>query len=150
MRLSGIAVFVLEALARAAWPSLRKRIARVVCDLLPDVPDLEGQWVAIFINPTKKQGTKRLSIDANLVQLGRSVSGTGHVRGNAGDLFHFQGTIKRNVFFGTFARRDAQVLAGTGTFVLKVMADSKALHGHCMWYDATLDGVWSSAYDWKR
>jgi hypothetical protein len=66
------------------------------------------------------------------------------------DVFHFRGTIKRNVFYGTFARQDAQVLAGTGTFVLKVMADSKTLIGQCMWYDATLDGVWSSDYEWHR
>jgi hypothetical protein len=150
MRLNEILVLVLELIARAVWPSFRARIARWACELLPDVPRLAGHWVADFNNPTKGKGTKRLAIDASLVQFGRHISGAGHVQGHPADVFHFRGTIKRNVFYGTFARQDAQVLAGTGTFVLKVMADSKTLIGQCMWYDATLDGVWSSDYEWHR
>lgn len=150
MSLSDFVVLILELIARAAWPSLRARLSDWAGELLPDVPCLTGHWVADFHNPSRGKGTRRLAIDAHLLQFGRHVSGTGHVQGAPGDLFRFRGTIKRNVFYGSFAREDAQVLAGTGTFVLKVKADSKTMTGQCMWYDATLDGVWSSEYEWKR
>lgn len=142
-------VVILESVAHAAWPTLRARLVRWASRLLPDIPRLEGYWVAEFDNPTRGRTSRRLAIDASLQQFGRQVTGTGHVQGMPGDLFRFRGTIKRNVLFGNFAREDAQVLAGTGTFVLKVMADSRRLTGQCMWYDALLDGVWVSAYDWR-
>lgn len=74
----------------------------------------------------------------------------GHVQGEPGDPFVYRGSIKRNVFYGSFSRKDSPVLAGTGTFVLKILSDSRRLEGRCSWYDKILDDVWSSGYAWTR
>ena len=60
------------------------------------------------------------------------------------------GRIKRNVFYGSFYRKNERILAGTGTFVLKIIADSRKMVGRCTWYDSLLDDVWSSSYVWLR
>jgi hypothetical protein len=54
------------------------------------------------------------------------------------------------VFYGTFKRTDSHILAGTGTFVLKISANSRDMTGHCTWYDNALDDVWASEYVWTR
>ena len=113
------------------------------------VLELAGHWNARFEDPAFS-GALPVSIEATMKQFGRRLCGVGHVQGHPGDTFEFHGMIKRNVLYGTFARTDAHVLAGTGTFVLKIMADSKRLLGTCMWYDGLLDEVWASPYEWRR
>jgi len=66
------------------------------------------------------------------------------------DTFTFHGTIRRNVLYGSYQRDDAHNLAGTGTFVLKIVAHSRAMEGQCLWYDGGLDAVWASGYGWRR
>lgn len=149
MRGNEVLVLILELLARLVWPGLQDRLARWATALLPDLPLLSGHWLVQFEDASAKR-TRPTKIDADLRQFGRHVSGIGHIHGASADVFRFEGTIKRNVFIGTFARKDAHVLAGTGNFLLKVRADSRRLSGHCMWFDGRLEDVWVSKYEWNR
>jgi len=54
------------------------------------------------------------------------------------------------VFYGAYRHTDSHVLAGTGTVVLKIEADSRTMEGHCLWFDSGLDAVWRSEYRWER
>lgn len=149
MLTSGFAATLLEVLARASGPLIKWVLQRGACALKPDVPRLAGHWIARFRDP---QGSRSVpvAIEATLTQRGRRISGVAHLMGQPHDVFTFDGTVKRNVFYGSYARLDSHVLAGTGTFVLKVAATSKKLSGHCIWYDAILDDVWVSPYSWER
>jgi len=116
---------------------------------MADVPRLAANWVIHFDDPCPG-GFRPAAIDTSLLQFGHQIQGTGHLQGHPGDPFEFRGLIKRNVFYGSFYRKDAHLLAGTGTFVLKIAADSRSMIGHCIWYDSLLDDVWSSKYVWTR
>lgn len=89
-------------------------------------------------------------MDVALSQFGTRIRGTGHIQGEPGQPFEFQGRVKWNVFYGTFSRRDTHVLAGTGTFVLKIAADTKSMTGCCAWFDSLIDEAWMSEYQWTR
>jgi len=80
----------------------------------------------------------------------RRVLGRGQLERNPCDLFAFQGVIRRTVYYGAYRRTDSHVRAGTGTFVLKIEADSRTMVGHCLWFDSGLDTVWRSEYRWER
>lgn len=149
MRIAELIVVLLELAAQLAWPSLRDRIARFATGLLSDIPILAGHWSASFCDPSP-QGAAEVVVDAHLNQFGRRIEGTGSIRGRPADAFAFNGIIKRNVFYGSFGRKDAHVLAGTGAFVLEIRADSQRLTGCAMWYDSVVEGVWSSDYCWSR
>ena len=140
---------VLQLVAACVWPRLRERLAVIAYDLLPDLPELSGQWVAHFHDPTP-EGSALLAVEVNLKQFGRSLRGEGRVLAQPDAAFNFRGMIRRNVFFGSFARQDTRVLAGTGAFILKIIADSRNLRGSCLWYDGGLDDVWVSPYSWRR
>jgi len=142
--------YALALLARVLTPVFQRRIARLCVRLVADVPQLGTAWVVRFAEPSRSGPAKSDAIDAVLQQYGRFLRGQGHIQGQPGDPFEYQGTIKRNVFYGTFRRKDSHILAGTGTFVLKISADSRRLTGHCTWYDNLLDDVWSSKYVWTR
>lgn len=114
-----------------------------------DVPSLSGHWIVTFRDPQGNRSV-RVAIEATLNQRGRRVAGLAHLLGKPNDVFTFEGTVKRNVFLGTYARVDSHVLAGTGNFLLKVNANSRKMRGHCMWYDAGLDDVWVSRYRWEK
>lgn len=114
------------------------------------IPRVAGAWTVRFNEPTGRRGVVARAIDAELQQCGRYIHGRGHLQGNGGDPFRYQGMIKRNVLYGTFQRLDSHVLAGTGTFVLRISADSNTFVGQCTWYDNHLDNVWSSEYRWIR
>ena len=58
--------------------------------------------------------------------------------------------IRRNAFFGEFRLKNRGLLASTGTFVLKVAADSQQMEGRCGWSDSDNGGVWSAHYEWSR
>ena len=141
---------VLALLARIATPLLARQLSQLSLRLLPNVPRLAGAWVLRFRDPQPSGHTRVIAVDAVLSQFGRSLSGTGHIQGQPGDPFEFHGSIKRNVVFGSFWRSNAHILAGTGTFVLKISADSRLLTGRCTWYDSLLDDAWSSQYVWTR
>ena len=142
--------YSLSILARVLTPTLQQVVARLCMHLVSDVPQLDSAWVVRFTNPGRCGRTRKLKIDASLQQYGRFLRGHGHLQGEPGDLFEYWGVIKRNVLYGTFRRRDCHVLAGTGTFVLKISANSRAMSGQCTWYDNALDDVWTSSYDWTR
>lgn len=142
--------YALASLARVLTPAFQRVIARVCAYLVADVPQLGTAWVIRFTEPCRSAPSKPEAIDAVLQQYGRFVRGDGHIQGQPGDPFEYRGTIKRNVFYGTFQRKNSHILAGTGTFVLKISADSRRLTGHCIWYDNLLDDVWSSKYVWMR
>ena len=141
---------LIELLAKLATPALERQLSRLATHLNSDVPQLEAAWVARFRDPLGAGESQVLAIDATLSQFGRRLHGIAHIQGHPGDLFDFQGFIKRNVFYGSFHRRDAHILAGTGTFILKIHADSHSMKGHCTWYDSLLDDVWHSEYEWNR
>jgi hypothetical protein len=145
-----IFAYVLAFIARIFTPALQRQIARLCMHLVNDIPDLDGAWVVAFADPLPSGRSRTRKIDASLQQFGRYVRGSGHVQGEPGDLFVYRGLIKRNAFYGTFRRADAHILAGTGTFVLQISANSRQLNGHCSWYDNFLDDVWSSSYSWNR
>lgn len=129
---------------------VRQHIANFATKQLYDRAILAGQWSAEFSDPSVHGGPIPLTVDVKLSQFGKRLSGYGEIRGKPGDRFDFQGFVKRNVFIGTYARTNRHVLAGTGNFVLKIVADSKRMHGKCLWYDGLLDEVWTSGYLWKR
>ena len=141
---------MIEALARLVTPALERRLSHLANYLIADVPRLEGAWVARFRDPRSNGVSEVVALDATLRRFGRRLHGAGHFQGRPGDLFEFRGLIKRNVFYGSFHRKDAHILAGTGTFVLKIAADSRQLAGRCTWYDSLLDDVWQSKYVWTR
>jgi hypothetical protein len=149
MRVSELLVWGIEIVALFVWPRLRHRLSVIASDLMPDLPELGGHWVAHFQDPTPA-GPQPLAVEVELQQFGRSLRGEGRILAQPGDVFDFRGTIRRNVFFGSFARHDSRVLAGSGAFVLKIVADSKHLRGSCLWYDGSLDDVWVSPYRWQR
>jgi len=142
--------FLLALMARWIAPLLQNQRARLCTRLAGDVPRLGRTWVVRFDEPRPAGSQKPQTIDATLRQFGRFVTGKGHIQGQQGDPFEYQGIIKRNVLYGSFRRVDSHVLAGTGTFLLKIGANSKEMSGHCSWYDNYLDDVWTSGYSWKR
>ena len=148
--LRDIIIFTLALLARVLTPALQHRVVRLCVHLASDVPQLGAAWVVHFANPTRSGNSRNIAIDATLQQFGRFVRGHGHVQGEPGDPFVYKGGIKRNAFYGSFRRVDSHVLAGTGTFVLKISANTRLMTGHCTWYDNLLDDVWSSNYTWNR
>jgi len=148
--LRDILAFALSILAKLAGSELRSRLSRLSLWLLPDTPALRGAWVIRFRDPLASGASRILKIDAVLTQFGRRVQGSGHVQGEPGDPFEYRGWIRRNAFSGEFRRKNRSVLAGTGTFVLKIAADGLEMEGRCGWYDSDLDGVWSSRYFWNR
>ena len=145
-----IIAFALSILAKPAGAELRARLSRLSLWLLPDTPALGGAWVIRFRDPLPGGASRVRRIDALLNQYGRRVHGTGHVQGEPGDPFEYRGWIRRNAFYGEFRRRNRGVLAGTGTFVVKVAADGHRMLGRCGWYDSHLDAVWNSRYEWSR
>ena len=148
--LRDILTYVLAILARILTPALQRRVIRLCLHIANDMPQLGTAWVVRFANPTRSGKSRNLAIDATLHQFGRFVRGYGHVHGEPGDLFVYKGVIKRNTFYGSFRRVDSHVLAGTGTFVLKISPNTRELEGHCTWFDNILDDVWSSNYKWTR
>jgi hypothetical protein len=142
--------YALVTLARVLTPALQRRVIRLCLLLSGNVPQLGVAWVVRFANPARSGDARNLSIDATLQQFGNLVRGRGHVQGEPGDPFIYRGVLKRNAFYGTFRRVDSHVLAGTGTFVLKISADTRRMTGYCIWYDNLLDDVWSSTYTWAR
>jgi hypothetical protein len=142
--------YVLALVARVVTPGLGRQLSRLCGFIVGDVPQLGATWVVDFTDPAYSQGQRPVSIDANLQQFGRFLKGTGHIHGEPGDPFVYWGIIKRNAFYGTFSRKDSKVLAGTGTFILKISANSRQLQGYCSWYDNLLDDVWTSQYQWSR
>ncbi|MBI5934735.1 MAG: hypothetical protein HY867_13600 [Chloroflexi bacterium] len=142
--------YLLALVARVLTPSFQRQLARLCVHLVADVPQLGTAWVVHFAEPCLPCGSRPNAIDATLHQFGRFLSGTGHLQGEPGDPFEYRGIITRNVFYGTFKRTDAHVVAGTGTFVLKISANSHRMTGHCIWYESLLDDVWSSEYVWSR
>lgn len=140
---------ILQLIAAFVWPRLRERLALIAQELLPDIPELAGYWVAHFEDPTPN-GRAVMSVEICLRQFGRSLRGQGRILAQPYEAFNFHGSIRRNVFFGSFARQDTRVLAGTGAFILKIIADSRHLRGNCLWYDGSLDDVWVSPYHWQR
>lgn len=149
MRFGDLVVLLLEGIAKIGWPRLRLRLARLAARILPEIPMLSGPWVVSFYDPDPSDA-RPITVDATLRQFGRHVYGVGHIQGQHGDGFSFNGVIRRNVFYGSFARLNEHVLAGTGTFVLKILARSDKLVGSCIWYDGQLDRAWSSPYLWER
>lgn len=149
-RIQDIFTYMLALVARAIAPALSKHLSRLASIFVSDVPRLEAKWVVKFANATASRNQNPTKIDATLQQFGRFIVGNGHVHGEPHDLFVYWGMIKRNAFYGSFRRKDSRILAGTGTFVLKISADSRHLTGHCSWYDNVLDDVWSSTYEWNR
>ena len=142
--------YILAALSRVLTPAFQRQLVRLCVSLFADLPQLSGAWVIRFAEPGPSGGDTVTAIDAELRQFGRFVRGRGHRQGEPGDPFEYQGVIKRNVLYGSFQRVNANVLAGTGTFVLNISPDSRGLVGHCTWYDNGLDDVWSSNYLWTR
>ena len=141
---------LLGAVAHVVTPTIRHYLRRLCSKLGSDTPLLETAWVVQFHDPTESGGARKRCIDASLEQYGRFVRGQGHIHGKPHDIFVYRGVIKRNALYGQFRRTDAHVLAGTGTFVLKIRADGNLLHGTCTWYDSLLDDVWCSEYAWKK
>ncbi len=150
MILNEIAVLILEAIGRLLLPWFRPQLARLAHRLLSDLPILEGHWVVGFDDPSSEGERVPTTVHVELIQFGRRVNGSGHLQCSPHDSFTFSGTIRRNVFFGSYWRDDEHVLAGTGTFVLKIIAHSRELRGHCIWYDGLLEDVWNSSYVWRR
>jgi len=148
--LRDILALLLSILAKPAGAELRARLSRASLWLLPDTPTLNGAWVIRYRDPLPGGASRVHKIDAVLTQFGRRVQGSGNVQGEPGDPFEYQGWIRRNAFFGEFRRKRHSVLAGTGTFVVKIAADGQAMQGRCGWYDSDLDAVWSSRYEWTR
>lgn len=151
MRLNEWIVLVLKLIARLTGPLLERRLARLALRLLPDLPHLEDYWTLEFEEPPHR-GNKRTKrrVIMKLSQFGRNLGGIGHFQRSPQDSFTFTATIRRNVLYGSFSRSEHHILAGTGTFVLKIGAHSRRLEGHCLWYDGLLDTVWASPYRWKR
>lgn len=148
--LQDVIAYVLLLLARAASPALGRWFSRIATRLAGDVPDLSAHWEARFEWPTATGKTRPSGLDITLTQYGRFVRGAGHVQGEPGDPFVYSGTIRRNVLYGTFKRRDAHVLAGTGAFTLKINSSSKRMDGFAVWYASRHDQVHSSPYRWER
>lgn len=142
--------YLLSLVAQSLGPASRRQLSKLSLAISRDVPRIGTTWAVRFDDPTPKGVVRNRGIDASLQQYGRHIRGIGHIQGEPADIFQYEGIIKRNVFFGTFWRRDSHVLAGTGTFVLKVSPDSKQLSGQCSWYDNILDDAWSSDYEWTR
>lgn len=149
LRVNEFLALLLEMLAELVWPSLGRRLAGTAMGLLPDIPIIAGRWVGSFQDP-RPCGCVANQVHLELHQFGRRLRGTGHLEGAPGDQFEFRGRVKRNIFHGSFSRKDAHNLAGTGAFVLKVTAHAKTMAGNCMWYDGELDRVWESPYYWRR
>ncbi len=143
-------MLVLSILAKFAGPQLGKQFSNFSFRILSDVPDLRDGWVVRFRDPFPNSTTRVLKIDAVLTQFGHRVRGFGHVQGEPNDPFEYSGTVRRNAFFGEFRRKNRSILAGTGTFVVKIVASGREMNGRCSWYDSDLDRVWSSRYDWSR
>ena len=141
--------YIFALIARILTPTFQKQIQRLCVHLVADIPQLGNAWVVRFKDPLGSRGSCTKIIDANLQQFGRYLWGNGHFQGEPGDPFIYRGIIKRNAFYGTFRRKDSHILAGTGTFVLKISADSKTMVGRCSWYDSFIDDVWSSKYIWE-
>jgi len=145
-----IATSALAGLARLLTPAISRQLSRLSTRLVSDVPRLASTWAVRFDDPTRIGGLRPTGIDATLQQFGRIVRGIGHVQGEPGDPFIYRGIIKRNAFYGSFRRVDSHVLAGTGTFVLKISSNSRQMTGQCTWYNSQLDDVWTSSYAWTR
>jgi hypothetical protein len=142
--------YLLALAARVLTPAFQRQLARLCVHLFNDVPLLDAAWVVHFHDPSPTDAFTPRTIDAQLNQFGRFITGNGHIQGEPGDPFQYRGVIKRNVLYGTFRRKDSHVLAGTGTFVLKISPNSRSMRGHCTWYDNDLEDVWISPYIWTR
>ena len=145
-----IVAYLFSFLARLVSPAVQYLLERWATNLAGDVPRIGVAWVVRFQEPIAIKGSRLNLIDTRLRQFGRRVWGVAYVQGEPGDPFRYDGFIRRNVFYGTFRREDAHVLAGTGTFVLKIAADSRIMTGRCTWYHSQIDDVWSSKYVWVR
>ena len=148
--LQNITTRIFSLLASLASPAIQSYLKNWATNLAGDVPRIGSAWVVRLNNPTTTKTARQDLIDARLHQFGRRVSGIGFVQGEPGDPFEYDGFIRRNVFYGAFRRKDAHILAGTGTFVLKITADSRNMIGRCTWYESRIDAVWSSKYVWIR
>lgn len=141
--------YILLLLARILSPKAGEALSRAATRLSGDVPDLNGWWTISFRWPHADGGTKNAEIDAKVRQFGRFFRASGHLHGEPGDPFEYRGTIRRNVLYGTFQRKDSHILAGTGTFIVKVNADNREMEGSCAWYASKLDAVWRSPCLWN-
>ena len=126
----GISI-ALAALARLLTPALARQLSRLSLLIVVGVPRLGATWTARYREPTRQGGVRQGKVDLVFNQFGSRVWGIGHIEGEPGDPFEFRGQIKWNVFYGTFSRRDTHILAGTGTFVLKIAADTQSMTGSC-------------------
>lgn len=141
---------LLALLARLIAPALQSELSWLASSLSADLPLINAAWCVRFRDVRASGILYSRGIDATLYQFGRRVWGVGHVQAEPGDPFEYRGIIRRNVFYGTFRRKDARILAGTGTFILKIRADSQLMEGRCTWFDSDIDDVRSSAYVWTR
>jgi len=142
--------YLLSVIAKAATPALERRLSEWSTSLFADVPAIGGAWVVSFREPLGVLSSNPQRIDAVVRQFGRRIEGAGHVQGEPGDPFQYRGRVKRNVLYGEFHRKNQRILAGTGTFILKIAADSRGMAGICTWFDSDLDEVWQSQYSWER
>ncbi|MFC1601296.1 hypothetical protein ACFL34_03005 [Candidatus Sumerlaeota bacterium] len=148
--LQNLILNILALIARIAAPAVARQLQRLSMRIVSNVPKLGSTWVAHFRDPELPYGSREKKVDVSLQQFGRFVRGTGHIQGEPDRPFEYRGIIKRNAFYGNFMRDDPHVLASTGTFVLKINADSCRMLGSCTWYEGVLDEVWSSVYVWVR
>ena len=142
--------FLLSIVASLIAGLVLKDVIRVLRDawnhLLSAPPRIEGDWEATFIEP---DGTSKTA-QVTLKRLGRSIHGHGFITGSGTDPFTFTGRVERHALIGSFSRRRRRVLAGSGTFVLKILADDDEMRGACIWYDKDADEPWKCTYVWKR
>jgi len=135
---------ILRLLAKLVSSSLERRLEAWSARLTPDLPRLSGGWVVGFSYPKPLRGRGRDRINLTFKQFGARIDGVGHVEGMPDDPLVYEGRINRNVLYGTVRRKNRGVLAGLGTFVLKIGSDSRTLVGTCAWYQSRKDGVWAS------
>ena len=126
-------------------PSTVRFLSNASSNLLGDFPKIEGDWEVEF---TEHDGSDK-KIELTIERFGKSVKGSGHIVGNSVDPFIFRAVLKRQVLVGNF-RRSRSVLAGTGSFLLKISADEKSMCGHCCWYENNIENICSSNYKWTK
>jgi len=142
--------YILLSLSKILAPKTGAALARLATQFSSDLPDLNAPWVIRFRWPAGAGRSQAARIDVTIRQFGKFIRASGHPEGEPDALFEYTGTIRRNVVYGTFRRKDSHVLAGTGAFIIKILADNRTLAGSCAWYASRPDAVWRSPHVWRR
>ncbi len=137
---------IVTGLVKHFWPA----ISGIARSWVRDTPDISGQWIASFTEPSPEGKPEKIDEKVALRQVGLFIWGQGTTMDKLNRSFVYQGRIIRGTIIGSYRRKGSKRPAGTGSFQLQISANDRRMNGRCIWLDADTDCVESSEYVWEK